>query len=122
MKILLMRSLMICLVVASSASAALAHCFLDHSVPSSAAVLDSPPSQVVLYFDNQFNPSGTAVRVLDRKGDLVSGRATAGPHNRTLSAPLTASASGQYFVKWHATSRDGDHTMGAYSFTVRGPH
>ena len=29
-------------------------------------------------------------------------------------------APGQYFVKWRATSKDGDHTLGAYSFTVKG--
>jgi len=102
-----------------SASTAFAHCFLDHSKPSSASVVHSPPSQVVLYFDNRFDPSATTVRVLNEKGDVVSGAAAASSDDRALTAPLKTISSGQYFVKWHATSQDGDHTMGAYSFTVK---
>jgi methionine-rich copper-binding protein CopC len=101
-------------------STALAHCFPDRSTPSAASVLIAPPSQVEMHFDNQFNPAATAVRVLNEKGDVVSGTGAASSDARTLTVPLKQISAGQYFVKWRATSQDGDHTMGAYSFTVKG--
>jgi len=106
-------------VLALSATRALAHCFLDRSTPSAASVLYGSPPQVVLYFDNEFNPDATTVRVLNENGDVVSGNASASTDRRELVAPLMKVPPGQYFVKWRATSQDGDHTMGAYSFTVK---
>ena len=104
------------------ASAALAHCFPDQARPAAASVLSVPPSQVAMHFDNQFIPASTTVRVLNENGDVVSGGGTPSSDDRTLTAPLKALSPGQYFVKWRATSQDGDHTMGAYSFTVKGAH
>jgi methionine-rich copper-binding protein CopC len=107
------------LMLALNASVAFAHCFLDHSTPPSASVAVSPPSKVVLYFDSPFDPGGTTVRVLNENGDLVSSGASASSDDRALTVPLKPIGAGQYFVKWRATSQDGDHTTGAYSFTVK---
>lgn len=73
-----------------------------------------------MHFDNPFNPISTTVRVLNENGDVVSGSGTTSSDHRTLTVPLKAGSPGQYFVKWRATSQDGDHTMGAYSFTIKG--
>jgi methionine-rich copper-binding protein CopC len=102
------------------ASVALAHCFPDQTTPSAASVMSAAPRQVVVHFDNQFNPAGTTIRVLNENGDVVSGPGTPGSDGHTLTVPLKALSPGQYFVKWRATSPDGDHTMGAYSFTIKG--
>jgi copper resistance protein C len=101
------------------ASAAFAHCFPDRATPSAASVLSAPPAQVAMHFDNQFNPAATTVRVLNENGDLVSGLGAPSSDDRTLTVPLQALSPGQYFVKWRAVSQDGDHTTGAYSFTVK---
>ncbi|HLI79025.1 MAG TPA: copper resistance CopC family protein [Candidatus Binataceae bacterium] len=101
------------------ASTALAHCFPDRSTPSAASSLTSPPSQVEVHFDNPFDPAGTSVRVLNRDGDVVSGAGAASADHRSMTAPLKPLSPGQYFVKWRATSQDGDHTLGAYSFTIK---
>jgi methionine-rich copper-binding protein CopC len=114
------RSALALLSIVMLASPALAHCFPDSSTPSAASSLITPPSQVQVHFDNPFNPGGTSVRVLNRDGDLVSGAGTASPDNRSVTVPVKPLSPGQYFVKWRATSRDGDHTMGAYTFTVKG--
>ena len=114
------RSPFALLAIMVCASAALAHCFPDNSTPSAASSLTTPPSHVQVHFDNPFNPAGTSVRVLNRDGDLVSGAGTPSSDNRSLAVPLKALSPGQYFVKWRATSQDGDHTMGAYTFTVKG--
>ena len=115
-----LRSSLVCFAIMMSASAALAHCFPDRSTPSAATVVRTPPSQVAVHFDNAFNPASTTVRVLNEHGDVVSGAGTPSSDDHTLTVPIKAIQSGQYFVKWRATSQDGDHTMGAYSFTVKG--
>ena len=73
-----------------------------------------------MHFDNPFNPASTTIRVLNENGDIVSGAGAPSSDDRTLTVPLRALSAGQYFVKWRALSKDGDHTMGAYSFTVKG--
>ncbi len=102
------------------ASPALAHCFPDQTTPSAGSALGAAPSQVIVHFDNEFNPASTSIRVLNEKGDVVSGASEQSADNRAITVPLKLLSPGQYFVKWRATSKDGDHTMGAYSFTVKG--
>jgi len=102
------------------ASGALAHCFPDQTTPVGGSALDAPPSQVTVHFDNPFNRASSTIRVLNGNGDVVSGSATPSEDDHTLTASLKALSPGQYFVKWRAESKDGDHTMGAYSFTVKG--
>jgi methionine-rich copper-binding protein CopC len=101
-------------------AAALAHCFPDQTTPSAGSALSSSPPQVILHFDNPFNPAGTAIHVLSGSGAIVSGEGTASSDDRSITVPLKLLGSGQYFVKWRALSKDGDHTLGAYSFTVKG--
>jgi methionine-rich copper-binding protein CopC len=106
------------LVITLLASPALAHCFPDKATPAEASASPTPPSQVEVHFDSPFKPAHTSVRVLNRNGDVVSGADVSSADDRTMTAPLKALGPGQYFVKWRATSQDGAHTMGSYSFTV----
>ncbi len=108
------------LAVLSMAAPALAHCFPDQKTPAAASVVTAAPRQVSVHFDNQFNPASTTVRVLNENGDVVSSAGKPSQDRRELTVPLKPLTPGQYFVKWRATSQDGDHTMGAYSFTVKG--
>ena len=115
-----MGCLLIFGVITVYAVVAFAHCFPDRSTPAAASVLDAAPSQVAMHFDHPFDPASTSIRVLNEKGDVVSGPGAASSDDRTMSVPLKPLSPGQYFVKWRALSKDGDHTMGAYSFTVKG--
>jgi len=108
------------IVIAMLASPALAHCFPDKTTPAEASASPTPPPQVEVHFDSPFKPAHTSVRVLDKNGDVVSGADVNSADDRTMTAPLKQIGPGQYFVKWRATSQDGAHTMGAYSFTVTG--
>ena len=117
---LTLRASLACCAIMIWASAALAHCFPDQFTPAAASVMLTPPSQVKVHFDNPYDPASSTVRVLSENGDVVSGARTPGADDRTLTVPLKALTPGQYFVKWRAVSKDGDHTMGAYSFTVKG--
>ncbi len=114
------RAALALLAIEMFASPVLAHCFPDSSTPSAASSLTTPPSHVQVHFDNPFNPAGTSVRVLNGDGDVVSGVGTPGADDLSLTVPLKELSPGQYFVKWRALSKDGDHTMGAYTFTVKG--
>jgi len=118
----MVRSIIIVLPLATAmlASPALAHCFPDKMTPAQASASPTPPLQVEIHFDNPFNPTGTSVRVLNQKGDVISGADASSADDQTMTTQLQPLAPGQYFVKWRATSQDGDHTMGAYSFTVTG--
>jgi methionine-rich copper-binding protein CopC len=106
-------------IVVVRASDAHAHAFPDKTTPSAASALEDPPKEVVLHFDNQFDPSATKIRVLNENGDVVSSAGIPSGDHRIMTVPLKPLRPGQYFVKWSASSQDGDHTMGAYSFTVR---
>jgi methionine-rich copper-binding protein CopC len=117
---LALRALLTAVAIMMCASSALAHCFPDQTTPAEGSALTAAPPQVVVHFDNEFTPAVSSVRVLNEKGDVVSGPGTPSADDRTITAPLKPLAPGQYFVKWRATSKDGDHTLGAYSFTVKG--
>lgn len=100
---------------------ALAHAFLDHSDPSAASALAAPPTHVEAHFDNPIQPAHSKLHVLNQNGaDVTAGPASAGDGNRSLTVALKPLAPGQYFVKWTAVSADGDRTIGAFSFSVRG--
>jgi methionine-rich copper-binding protein CopC len=117
---LVQRAALALIAIVTFASPVLAHCFPDSFTPSAASSLTTPPSHVSVHFDNPFDSAGTSVRVLNKNGDLVSGAGTPSSDNRSLTVPLKQLSPGQYFVKWRALSKDGDHTMGAYTFTVKG--
>lgn len=106
-------------IVAFAASDAFAHAFPDHFTPAGGSVVNDPPANVVVHFDEAFDPSATKVRVLNQNGDLMSGAATPSGDHRTLTTALKPLTPGQYFVKWSALSQDGDRTMGAFSFTFK---
>ena len=106
-------------IVIMGASDVFAHAFPDKTNPSAASAIDDPPKEVVMHFDNQFDPSATKIRVLNENGDLVSAAGIPSRDHRIMTVPLKPLRPGQYFVKWSAMSADGDRTMGAYSFTVR---
>jgi methionine-rich copper-binding protein CopC len=117
---LALRASLTAVAIMICASSALAHCFPDQTTPSEGSALSVAPPRVVVHFDNEFNPAVSSVRVLNEKGDVVSAPGMPSADNRAITAPLKPLAPGQYFVKWRATSKDGDHTLGAFSFTING--
>lgn len=112
-----MGSALFCAIMAAYAIA-FAHAFPDSSQPEASSVLSHPPTEVYVHFDNALDPAKSSVRVLDTSGQSMAAPAAVSADNRSITAPLKPLAPGQYFVKWSAYSADGDHTMGAFSFTV----
>jgi copper transport protein len=101
-----------------------AHAYLTKTSPVASAVLDAPPPDVALTFDEAVEPRFAIISVTDREAHQV----TTGPVTRsaanpdTLIVPLKPHlAEGWYLVYWRAISVDGHPVQGAFTFAV-GPN
>jgi copper transport protein len=105
-------------------SFASAHAYLIRTVPAASGVLDSPPSNVALTYDEAVEPRFAIISVTDTSGRLQ----TAGPVSRspanpdTLVVPLRPHLpEGWYLIYWRAISVDGHPVQGAFTYAV-GPN
>ena len=122
------RAALICAValaaLAAFASAASAHAYLVKTAPVASGVLDTPPTQVALTFDEAVEPRFAIISVTDASGR----QQTTGPVIRSSANPDTILvpvrprlSEGWYLVYWRAISVDGHPVQGAFTFAV-GPN
>lgn len=103
--------------------AASAHAYLVKTVPSASGVVNSPPPNVALTFDEAVEPRFAHISVTDSAGR----QQTSGPLQRsaadpdTLVVPLNKVPEGWYLVYWRAISIDGHPVRGFFTFAV-GPN
>jgi copper transport protein len=109
------------LVLPSSVSA---HAYLVRTVPAASGVLDVPPPNVQLTYDEAVEPKFAIISVTDAAGK----QETTGPVSRspaspdTLDVPLRAHLpEGWYLIYWRAVSVDGHPVQGALTYAV-GPN
>jgi copper transport protein len=92
-------------------------------VPSASGVVNIPPAQVLLTYDEAVEPRFAIISVTDKDGHQV----TAGHPQRspvdanTLVVPLHRIPEGWYLVYWRVISVDGHPVRGAFTFAV-GPN
>jgi methionine-rich copper-binding protein CopC len=105
-------------------SGASAHAYLIKTVPAASGVLDAPPPDAQLTFDEAVEPRFAIVSVTNAAGT----QETTGPVRRspanpdTLIAPLRAHLpAGWYLIYWRAISVDGHPVQGAFTYAV-GPN
>jgi copper transport protein len=105
-------------------SAASAHAYLVKTVPAASVVLDVPPPNVQLTYDEAVEPRFAIVSVTNASGR----QETTGPVNRspanpdTLIVPLRPHLpEGWYLIYWRAISVDGHPVSGAFTYAV-GPN
>jgi copper transport protein len=105
-------------------AAASAHAYLIKTSPVASGVLDTPPRQSALTFDEAVEPRFAIVSVTDASGK----QQTTGPVQRsaanpdTLLVPLAPQLpQGWYLIYWRAISVDGHPVQGAFTFAV-GPN
>jgi len=99
------------------AAPASAHASLVSSDPSPNAVLATPPSRVVLHFDEQVETTLGAITLSDAKGAVVaSGAERIDP--ATIGLTLPSLADGAFVVVYHVTSADGHPVEGGFTFQV----
>ena len=107
-------------VLAVSAPACLgAHSLLITSSPAAGAVVDAPPSQIELRFNNRIERRLSRVELVGPRGERYPAPALDdGPPDR-LRAGVPALAPGAYRVEWRVLSTDGHVVTGTYTFTIR---
>jgi copper transport protein len=109
------------LVLASGASA---HAYLIKTVPAASVVLNAPPPNIQLTYDEAVEPRFAIISVTNAAGH----QETSGPVNRspanpdTLVVPLRPHLpEGWYLIYWRAISVDGHPVSGAFTYAV-GPN
>ena len=116
--------LIVAVIALAAPAAASAHAYLIRTVPSAATILDTPPRQVALTYDEAVEPRFAIISVTNKDGHQV---ATASPARSpadpdTLIVPLQPKLpEGWYLVYWRAISVDGHPVQGAFTFAV-GPN
>jgi copper resistance protein C len=100
---------------------ALAHPTLLASSPSSGAMLDAPPKEIVLTFSEKLEPAFSSVKVADSSGrDIASSKGRADPAaSSRLQLTLPVLKAGTYTVRWNAVGHDAHPLKGDYIFTVK---
>jgi copper transport protein len=105
-------------------STASAHAYLIKTAPAASGVLDSPPPDVALTYDEPVEPRFAIISVTDAAGQ----QETTGPPTRsranpdTLVVPLRPHLpEGWYLTYWRAISVDGHPVQGAFTYAV-GPN
>jgi copper transport protein len=101
-----------------------AHAYLIKAVPAASGVLDVPPPNVQLTYDEAVEPRFAIISVTNASGK----QETSGPVNRspanpdTLVVPLRPHLpQGWYLIYWRAISVDGHPVQGAFTYAV-GPN
>jgi len=101
-----------------------AHAYLVRTVPAASVILDSPPPNIQLTYDEPVEPRFAIISVTDTAGH----QQTAGPPQRspadpdTLVVPLRPGLpEGWYLIYWRAISIDGHPVQGAFTYAV-GPN
>ena len=116
--------LIVAVIALAAPAAASAHAYLIKTFPSAATILDTPPPDVALTFDEAVEPRFAIISVTDKDGYQV---ATASPSRSpsdpdTLVVPLRPHLpEGWYLVYWRAISVDGHPVQGAFTFAI-GPN
>ena len=119
--VLVLAAVAVALGVAGSASA---HAYLVKTVPSASGILNSPPPNVALTFDEAVEPRFAIISVTDAAGRQETTHAvTRSPTNPdTLIVPLRPGLpEGWYLVYWRAISVDGHPVQSAFTFAI-GPN
>jgi copper resistance protein C len=102
-------------------AASWAHAFPDHSDPKVGSTVNSSPSMVRIWFDGDIEPVFSTLMVHTMDGRMVSkGNGQVDSKDSTLlEVGVPPLPPGQYLVIWSVIARDGHHTMGQYTFTIK---
>jgi methionine-rich copper-binding protein CopC len=104
-----------------TATNAWAHAFLDHAEPAIGSTVNTPITEIKIWFTEKLEPAFSQVQVKDRHGKLVTqNRATVDSDDPSLlKLAVPTLGPGEYKVSWKVMSVDTHMTVGTFSFTVR---
>ncbi|SME90738.1 hypothetical protein SAMN06265365_101340 [Tistlia consotensis] len=110
------------LILFGGVGTAFAHAHLLSSVPADRSVVAASPSELTLTFSEGLEIALSGVTLTTAgKQVLPTGKPQlAKDSDKVMVVPVESPlAAGRYRVEWHALSRDGHSSHGAYAFTVR---
>jgi copper transport protein len=112
----LLAAAALALVVPGLASA---HASLSGATPAVQGSVDTPPSEVVLRFDQRVTAPPDAIVVLASDGRTVSGAVEQFDRGTVMRVPVTGLTAGEaYTVRWRELSADGHIGHGVFTFGV----
>jgi copper transport protein len=103
---------------ALTASGAWAHATATKTEPASGALLDAPPSEVVVEFNEPVTPVDAATGVVAPDGDRADTGLTQNEDETTLTIAVDADQEGTYLVGYRVVSHDGHPVSGTFTFSV----
>ena len=103
-----------------SASAASAHSVLVSMSPKDKAIVSTPPTRVVLTFNEDVNAEFSVIKVVDGAGASVASGSTQVVGGVVSLALRPRLANGTYTVRYKVVSTDGHPVSGMTTFTVAG--
>jgi len=110
-----------CFALLFSVPSAWATALLDHAEPAVGTTVDSPVTEIKIWFTQDLEPALSQMQLLDRhRKPVTQNQATidsSDPSLLTLSVP--ALRPGRYTVYWKVMSADTHMTVGNFFFTVR---
>jgi copper transport protein len=103
-------------------STALAHASLVGTTPGDGAVLDRPPAEVILRFDEAVSTVPGSVRVFDDDVERVDSGDVGRPTSDSVSVSVPDDLpDGTYVVAWRVLSADSHPIRGAFAYSVGEP-
>jgi copper transport protein len=103
---------------ALAASSAWAHATATKTEPASGALLDAPPSEVVVEFNEPVTPVDAATGVVAPDGDRADTGLSQNEEETTLQIAVDADQEGTYLVGYRVVSHDGHPVSGTFTFSV----
>jgi copper resistance protein C len=105
-------------------TSAWAHAFLDHAEPAVGTTVDTPPTEIKIWFTERLEPAFSQIQLFDHRGKPVTqNRATVDSSDPSLlQLAVPALSPGNYKVTWKVMSVDMHMTVGNFAFTVRKSH
>jgi methionine-rich copper-binding protein CopC len=100
-----------------------AHALLDHADPPADSVLKQAPTELTLYFEQNFVPASSWVMLRDANNHDTDLKVTIDPSSaRVMHAAVPQIAPGAYTVRWQTLSADDDdYAQGSYKLTIANP-
>ena len=97
------------------------HAYLVKSSPARRAVLSTPPTRVVLWFNERLEAQFSQLSIWNAEGQQVDGGdVQVGPDDRKrLSVGIPTLPAGSYIVKYRVLSVDGHIVEADFPFTIR---
>lgn len=97
------------------------HALPHHADPKVGATISGAPGQVRVWFDADLEPAFSKIMVKDASGKQVDkgDSRVDGSDPKLLQVSSPGLPPGTYKVIWDVVSRDGHHTNGDYTFTVK---